>query len=108
MIDNGYLASFLDLGLIGGAVMLGLAVAGLILALRSSVRRAQLEPQGAFAIIVIILVLAQSSAPVFQEEIGMFFWLGLLLLAEPLQDRYAVVSGTAELDHVPTKTGAMT
>lgn len=95
VIDNGYLASFLDLGLIGGAVLLVLAVAAFCWALRASVQRAPLAPHGAFAIIVLVLILSQASAPVFQEEIGLFFWLGLLLLAQPHSWQLAATYSTS-------------
>lgn len=77
--DNGYLAIFVEFGLIGGLVFLALLAAALILAFRFALT-ATGPARGLPLALVLLYAFSETSAPVIQSQQGLVFWVTLAVL----------------------------
>lgn len=73
VVDNGFVAAFLDLGLVGGLLFLGAVVAVVVVSIRA-VRIFKSSQQAMFLAIAIFFLFSELSAPVIQTQLGLMFW----------------------------------
>lgn len=91
--DNGYLAAFIDYGILGGVLLIGIVLAALVVAVRYAVSVQGLG-RGLPLVIVLLYALSEASAPVLQGQQGLVFWVVLGLLgAETIRGRRAEQEG---------------
>ncbi|WIE55170.1 hypothetical protein [Curtobacterium sp. MCBD17_003] len=80
VVDNGYLAAFLDLGLLGGVTFLVAIGWALIKALGAATGRIEDTAYSVAIVLVVLLVVAEASAPTIQGDVGLLFWLSAAFL----------------------------
>jgi O-antigen ligase len=75
--DNGYLATFIEFGLLGGALFLVLLIVALLRAGDVALRGQATAERALPLALVLLFLLSEASAPVIQGEQSLVFWVAL-------------------------------